>query len=84
MPLYTIRSEGARWAPTSSWRPIGPLDFVLRTLHSTRALRPVRRAFLLLQWKSIIKNVTYFSIGGGGGEKFVTNGRTNGQADSRS
>ena len=31
------RSLGARWAPTSSWRPFGPLDFVLRAL---RALRP--------------------------------------------
>ena len=31
------RSVGALWAPTSSWRPFGPLDFVLRAL---RALRP--------------------------------------------
>ena len=42
---YTnTRSLGARWAPTSSWRPFGPafcpsgiLDFVL---HALRALRP--------------------------------------------
>ena len=31
------RSLGALWAPTSSWRPFRPLDFVLRAL---RALRP--------------------------------------------
>ena len=37
------RSLGALRAPTSSWRPFGPLDFVLRAL---RALRPVRRARL--------------------------------------
>ena len=35
--LYNTRSLGALWAPTSSWRPFGPLDFVLRAL---RALRP--------------------------------------------
>ena len=37
------RSLGALRAPTSSWRPFGPLslDFVLRAL---RALRPVRQA----------------------------------------
>ena len=37
------RSLGALRAPTSSWRPFGPLYFVLRT---HRALRPVRRARL--------------------------------------
>ena len=39
-PLWVVfctRSLGALWAPTSSWRPFGPLDFVLRAL---RALRP--------------------------------------------
>ena len=35
--LFTTRSLGARRAPTSSWRPFGPLDFVL---HALRALRP--------------------------------------------
>ena len=42
--IFNTRSLGARWAPTSSWRPFGPafgpsglLDFVLRAL---RALRP--------------------------------------------
>ena len=35
--LYYTRSLGALWAPTSSWRPFGPLDFILRAL---RALRP--------------------------------------------
>ena len=35
--LYLTRSVEARWAPTSSWRPFGPLDFLLRAL---RALRP--------------------------------------------
>ena len=39
---YT-RSLGALRAPTSSWGPFGPLDFVLRAL---RALRPVRWARL--------------------------------------
>ena len=34
--IYT-RSLGALRAPTSSWRPFGPLDFVLRAL---RALSP--------------------------------------------
>ena len=34
---YTARSLGALRALTSSWRPFGPLDFVLRAL---RALRP--------------------------------------------
>ena len=38
--MMTNRSVGALWAPTSSWRPFGPLDVVLR------ALRPVRRARL--------------------------------------
>ena len=37
--LYDTRSLGALRAPTSSWRPFGPLDFILRAL---RALRPVR------------------------------------------
>ena len=35
--ISITRSLGALWAPTSSWRPIGPLDFVLRAL---RVLRP--------------------------------------------
>ena len=35
--IYTTRSLGALRALTSSWRPSGPLDFVLRAL---RALRP--------------------------------------------
>ena len=35
--IYITRSLGALRAPTSSWRPFGPLDFVLRAL---RALRP--------------------------------------------
>merc|ERR1712020_786090 len=35
--LYNYRSLGALRAPTSSWGPFGPLDFVLRAL---RALRP--------------------------------------------
>ena len=39
-------SLGTLRAPTSSWRPSGPLDFVIRAL---RALRPVRRA----RWRSI-------------------------------
>ena len=37
------RSLGAPSGPTSSWRPFGPLDFVLRCL---RVFRPVRRARL--------------------------------------
>ena len=41
--MMTTRSLGALRAPTSSWRPFGPLDFVLRAL---QALRPVRRACL--------------------------------------
>ena len=35
--LWYTRSLGALRAPTSSWRPFGPLDFVLRAL---RAFRP--------------------------------------------
>ena len=35
--IFNTRSLGALRAPTSSWRPFGPLDFVLRAL---RALRP--------------------------------------------
>ena len=35
--LFNTRSLGALRAPTSSWRPFGPLDFVLRAL---RAIRP--------------------------------------------
>ena len=41
--LYWTRSLGALRAPNSSWRPFGPLDFILRAL---RTLRPVRRARL--------------------------------------
>ena len=37
------RRLGALRAPTSSWRPFRPLDFVLR---APRALSPVRRARL--------------------------------------
>ena len=37
VPIYVTRSLGALRAPTSRWRPFGPLDFVLRAL---RALRP--------------------------------------------
>ena len=36
------RSLGARLAPTSSWRPFGPLDFVLRALWAHRLLRWAR------------------------------------------
>ena len=43
--LFYTRSLGALRAPTFSWRPFGPLDFVLCAL---RALRPVRRA----RWRS--------------------------------
>ena len=39
--ILSTRSLGALRAPTSRWRPFGPLDFVLRAL---RALRPVRQA----------------------------------------
>ena len=42
---FKTRSVGALWAPTSSWRSFGPLDFVLRAL---RALRTVLRARLTL------------------------------------
>ena len=35
--IITYRSLGALRAPTSSWRPFGPLFFVLRAL---RALTP--------------------------------------------
>ena len=35
--IWVTRSLGAFRAPTSSWRPFGPLDFILRAL---RALRP--------------------------------------------
>ena len=35
--IFDTRSLGALRAPTSSWGPFGPLDFVLRAL---RALRP--------------------------------------------
>ena len=35
--IYKTRSLGALRPPTSTWRPFGPLDFVLRAL---RALRP--------------------------------------------
>ena len=41
--LYNIRSLRALRALTSSWRPFGPLDFVLRALWP---LKPVRRARL--------------------------------------
>ena len=37
------KSRGPDWGLTSSWRPFGLLDFVLRAL---RALRPVRQARL--------------------------------------
>ena len=37
LTLFSTRSVGALRAPTSSWRPFRPLDFVLRAL---RALRP--------------------------------------------
>ena len=37
MTILLTRSLGALRAPTSRWRPFGPLDFVLRAL---RALRP--------------------------------------------
>ena len=41
--MYSTRSLGALQAPTSSWRPFGPLDFVLPALW---ALRPVCQACL--------------------------------------
>ena len=47
---YT-RSLGALRAPTSSWRPFGPLGFVLRAL---RALRPCDpRPFLPMMMSGI-------------------------------
>ena len=41
--ILGTRSLGALRVPTSSWRPFGPLDFVLR---APQAFRPVRRACL--------------------------------------
>ena len=43
------RSLGALWAPTSSWRPFRPLDFVLRAL---RALRPCDPMGVPWAWRS--------------------------------
>ena len=34
------RSLGALRAPASSWRPFGPLDFVLRALQALRLCDP--------------------------------------------
>ena len=67
---YTnTRSLGALRAPTSSWRPFGPLDFVLRALWP---LRPVRWARLrstpprprphAYVWLSLICIQAYFPI----------------------
>ena len=43
--LYSTRSLGTIRAPTSSWRPFGPLDFVLRGSRpsDTQAVWPMRR-----------------------------------------
>ena len=38
--LFATRSLGALRAPTSSWRPFGPLDFVLRALRALRSCDP--------------------------------------------
>ena len=38
--IWTTRSLGALWAPTSSWRPFGPPDFVLRALWALRPCDP--------------------------------------------
>ena len=38
--LYFTRSLGALRAPTSSWRPFGPIDFVLRALWALRPCDP--------------------------------------------
>ena len=42
MNYYLTRSLGALRAPTSSWRPFGPLDFVLRALWALRPCDPPR------------------------------------------
>ena len=52
--IFTTRSLGALRAPTSSLRPFGPLDFVLR---AHRALRPVRHACLLPNWQILSPTV---------------------------
>ena len=39
--FYIItRGEGAPWAPTSSWTPFGPLDFVVHALRVAQAVWP--------------------------------------------
>ena len=45
------RSLGAPRAPTSSWRPYGPLDFVLRALRALRPCEPGRKNQEI--WKSV-------------------------------
>ena len=45
--IKCTRSLGALWAPTSSWRPFGPLDFFLRAL---RALRPTFVGCWIVCW----------------------------------
>ena len=45
--VYT-RSLGALRAPTSSWGPFGPLDFVLRALRALRPCDPRNVAFNLI------------------------------------
>ena len=37
---FPNRSLGARWAPTSSWRPLGLLDFVLCALWALKPFDP--------------------------------------------
>ena len=39
-PLSSTRNLEALRAPTSSWRPFGPLDFVLRALQALRPCDP--------------------------------------------
>ena len=55
--ISKTRSLGALRAPTSSWRPFGPLDFALRVL------RPVRRARLMsgpVKIEHVLENVAFF------------------------
>ena len=76
VPICITRSLGALWAPTWSWRPFGPLDFILRALRALRTVRWARlrsgpvKIGLLLKMRHCCENRAFFEIG----HFFVENG----------
>ena len=57
MNYIKTRSLVALRAPTSSWRPLGPLEFVLRAFRALRLCDPRKGDHILLSHTHIMHNM---------------------------